>query len=207
MRFHDLIEEVGPLTVLTTTSAAGAHPGFDNAVRPHMPVMMTGEDAGDLRVREGLKDMLTGYGFLQKDFIVVLGAELIFLEVLDDMAFGGEVVLALDSTLSADTVSRIEKNVPAGLTVSTYRMPSAPLGLSPSNSAVFSIGLAANSAYAKVTISTRNLLSFYAGRYRGEINMLDPLWPHSTPKGAHGWVSIRIQGNVTRFLTPKTEGE
>ncbi len=194
------------MTVLATMSAAGAHPGADYSVLPYMPVMLPGDEEGEIRVREALKDMLTRYDFLSKDYLVLLGAELILLEVLDALDFEGQVLLALDSPLSEETVSRIEKNVPARMKCCAYRVPLAPVGLSPSNSTVFSIGLAANRAYANVTLATRNLLSFYAGRYLGEINMLDPIWPHSTPRRADGWVSLRIQGNVTRFLTPNTEG-
>lgn len=208
MNLVESISEVGPLTLLVELSKVGGNLGLlREPITRALPVMLKSGNQSEEIIRTNLRDTLKNIlGYSHKRRLMLVGAELLLLEVLAEMALDLEILVLLDHILPRETVLRIFLNIPANLNVQVIQAPEVPFGIKPSDSVMVAVGFEAGCGMALMLESTRSLLNFYSSVYFGEIVMLDPL-QFTVLSRPEGWVTVTKSQVFTQYVLPMLQGK
>lgn len=208
MKLNELIEELGFLTVLEKLSTVKGSLAFiQQEISRALPLLPPTDGKADHILRSNLASALAEIPQIyEKKRIIVVGPELLFLEVMCEMGFDIEVLVAVNTSIPNETVARISANVPAGLAARVVQVPCVPFSIRPAEAVMIVAGFDAGAGNALVPQSTRSILNFYSSLYFGEVIMLDPFgFPvFSRPDG---WVTLNKSQYFTQYIFSESERE
>jgi hypothetical protein len=208
MRLTKFAEELGHLTVLCqlSTVKTDLNP-IQQELADTFPLPPQAFGASDRGLRSNL---VSGFGAIpylhQKRRIIVVGPELLILEVIREIGFDHEILVAVDSFLPHETVKRISVNIPTELTARVVQVPEIPAGIRPMDTVMVAVGFDGGGGLVLVPQSTRNILQFYNPFYFGEVIRLDPLgFPVLSRAQGLGWVTLKRDEFFTQHINPANE--
>jgi len=204
MLLNELIEELGPLTVLEKLSTVKKSLALmQQEISCTLPLL----PPTDGTLRANLTNALAEIPQLhEKKRIIIVGPELLILEVMREMEFDIEILVAVDSSLPHETVARISANVPAGLSACVVQVPGVPFSIRPAEAVMIAAGFDGGIGNALVPQSTRNILNFYSSLYFGEVIMLNPLC-FPVFRRPEGWVTLNKSQYFTQCIVSESERE
>ena len=185
------IEELGPVTILAELGQLGCDlaPVRQDILRS-LPVLPPAGSESDHILRLNLVSTLEGIPKLhQKPRLIVVGPELLLLEVLYKLGFDSQVLVVVSNDLDQSTLHRLSSNIPQGLSAEIIALPRVPSGIRPADSVMLAIGFDGGCGNVLVVDSTRAILNFYRGTYFGEVICLDPLG-FPVLNRPQGWVTV-----------------
>jgi hypothetical protein len=204
MTLNKLIGELGPLTVLEKLSTVKKSLTLmQQDISCALPILPPTDGTLRANLTSALVEIPQLY---EKKRIIVVGPELLILEVICEMGFDIEVLVAVNTSIPNETVARISANVPAGLAARVVQIPGIPFSIRPAEAVMIAAGFDAGAGNALVPESTRSILNFYISLYFGEVIMLDPFgFPvFSRPDG---WVTLNKSQYFTQCIVSKSEME
>lgn len=204
MKLTEVIQEVGPLSVLASLSALSADLSvLECELEQTLPVLLAQDQNTDSSIRRAIREALSAPTDLtRKHQLVLLGPELIVLEEMANVGYAGKVIIAVDSTLPAAGVQRIAHNTPPGLDCEVAQAPAFPVRIEPKTTSLLAVGLDAGCNYVRVIKETLELLAFFHLRFHGEVILLDPLGFGAGLRAPMGWTTVIRHQFFTQSRAP-----
>lgn len=130
--------------------------------------------------------------------LLVAGPEQVLLEALTDTATAPPLTIWLDAGCTTDVAASVSSNIPRGLDANVMMAPELPTprGSCP---ALLTLGLHV-SGLSYVAPAVRPLLSYFDGRVRGEVVLIDPTDGDPTAVPAE-WPAIWTQKYFTHVYS------
>lgn len=199
-------EELGPLTVLAMLSELEGslewvHPEILNA----MPIIPSQTEDVRSLLMENMSRALDQVPHIEeKQKLIIIGPELLLLEVLQQKNCQQNIMLAVGNSLSEDAIARIIMNVPLGLHVDVFQVPRVPEHFQPRNTLMLIPGFWGGGSSVLIPQQTHQIIRFYQSYgYAGEVILLQALKQAVHHRAMEGWQTINTIDLFTHWTTKK----
>lgn len=203
MRYYDLISELGVFTIISMLSQIKEDLEYvEETILEELPLVPPQEGAAYKCIREQFNYSIENIEKIQqKEHLVLVGPELIFIEMLAEYNIHSQISISVHHSLHAESLKRLFKNVPQNIKVDVIKLPEFPLNLRPDKALMIAFGFDGGSGYTLIPNVNLDILNHYTGKYFGEILLINPIaFPvFSKP---NGWITVRTSKYFTKYYSP-----
>ena len=207
MQVSATVSEIGAFTVLDVISSLGDEVGpLLRDLCAQMPLDLYRKAGPVGRLAEALSEAVSAIPTVRsKSTLISAGCEVALLEAIREAELEAEVVVAVESSLPRDSVERIKRNTPFGLSCDVVRVPTLPTDIQPRHALLVAVGLCAGYRWALLPNGVAAAVRSYSQALPGEIVMLDPIGVPSLERFP-GWTVVEIDRAFTRVVRPEGAG-